>query len=129
MVSLASCSPSEDDNTIRFHPEYLPIETVDMPSEFLYGQTYEITVSYYRPASCYEFNDFYYQIDANERIVAVINTVYEDIPCDPLEDELVEASFNFRVTNTSGTYVFKFWQGSDATGNDIYYIVEVPVLE
>jgi hypothetical protein len=42
--------------------------------------------------------------------------------------ELVDATFNFIVTS-NGTYIFKFWQGEDDNGNDLYYIVEVPVVE
>jgi len=41
---------------------------------------------------------------------------------------LVEVSFNF-VCLYSGSYVFKFWQGVDVNDEDIYYIVEVPVIE
>jgi len=126
-LSLASCSLGEDDN-LRSRSEYLPIETVDIPSEFQLGEIYEITVSYFRPTTCYAFNDFYYEIDMNERTVAVINTVYENVACEPLQEELTEASFNFKATS-SGTYVFKFWQGEDATGNDTYYIIEVPVID
>jgi len=40
----------------------------------------------------------------------------------------VDVSFDFKVIYT-GTYVFKFWQGKDVNGNDLYYIVEVPVEE
>ena len=100
---------------------------MDIPNEFNLGETYPITVSYYKPSSCYQFNDFYYVSELNQRTVAVINTVYEDRVCTQVE-ELVDATFNFMV-NSNGTYVFKFWQGEDENGEDLYYIVEVPVVE
>lgn len=129
IVALAfnSCSLGDDGN-LDFHLEYVPIENVTIPEEFQLGETYEINVSYFRPSTCYAFNDFYYQVDLNERTVAVINTVYENADCQPLDEALAETSFNFKATS-NGTYVFKFWQGEDASGNDIYYIIEVPVVE
>lgn len=126
LLTLVSCSLDNGDN-VNFHFEILPIESVDIPDEFVLGQTYPITVFYTKPSGCYVFNDFYYVKELNERTVAVINTVYEDRPCTQAA-EPAEATFNFMV-NSNGTYVFKFWQGEDGSGNDLYYIVEVPVVE
>jgi hypothetical protein len=123
---FASCTLG-DDGTPNYHFEILPIESVDIPDEFTLGETYPITVSYNKPSSCYVFNDFYYVSELNQRTVAVINTVYEDQVCTQAV-EMVDATFNFMVTS-NGTYVFKFWQGEDDNGNDLYYIVEVPVVE
>ncbi len=126
LFTFASCS-LDDGNNSNFHFEIMPIDSVDIPNEFVLGETYPITVSYTKPSGCYVFHDFYYVKELNERTVAVINTVYEDNPCTQVA-ETVEATFNFMVTS-NGTYVFKFWQGEDESGNDLYYIVEVPVVE
>ena len=128
MFSLFSCSISDD--TQSFHTEILPIESVTIPEEFQFGQVYEIGVTYFRPTGCHIFNNFYYEINGNERIVAVINTVYEDQNCETFEqgENEVEVFFNFQV-NSFDTYTFKFYQGQDDNENDIYYIVEVPVVE
>ena len=123
---LTSCSLGNDDDP-KYHFEVLPIESVEIPSEFTLGETYPITVSYFKPSSCYTFNDFYYSSELNERTIAVINTVYDDQVCTQAL-ELAEATFNFMVNN-NGSYIFKFWQGEDDNGNDLYYIVEVPVVE
>lgn len=124
---LTSCSLG-DDSANKFYTEFLPIESVDMPQEFVMGETYEIGISYFRPSGCHIFYDFYYTSELNQRTVAVVNTVYQNVECQTFEDELVEVSFNFLVTN-NGTYVFRFWQGEDENGNDIYFVVEVPVIE
>lgn len=124
MLSLASCSIDDDNN---FYNEILPIESVDIPEEFVLGKVYPITVTYKRPAGCYMFFDFYYTRDLNQRTVAVINSVYPNKNCGIAEEAEVEATFNFKVTG-NGTYVFKFWQGKDDSGTDLYYIVEVPVV-
>lgn len=126
MLSLISCSLG-DDSSPSYRFEILPIESVDIPEEFTLGETYPITVYYNKPSSCYIFNDFYYDSELNQRTVAVINTVYTDRVCTQ-QVELASATFNFMV-NSNGTYIFKFWQGEDDNGNDLYYIVEVPVVD
>ncbi|SDR76780.1 hypothetical protein SAMN04515667_0601 [Formosa sp. Hel1_31_208] len=126
--SLLSCSV--DDETPNFYYEILPIETVDIPDSFVFGSVNEISVSYFRPTGCHVFNNFYYEINENERTVAVVTAVFQEQSCDTFEPESEEVvvSFNFQVTSTD-TYTFRFWQGEDDNGNDTYYIVEVPVTE
>lgn len=125
LLSLASCSVDDSDS---YTYEILPVKSVEIPDEFILGQIYPITITYTRPAGCYIFNDFYYTRDLNQRTVAIINTVYPNKNCGFKEETEAEATFNFKVLNT-GTYVFKFWQGEDEAGKDLYYIVEVPVVK
>ncbi|MGB0981723.1 MAG: hypothetical protein ACPGUH_06440 [Winogradskyella sp.] len=124
-ATLTSCSLDSDAPT--FYTEIVAIESVDLPQEFVFGDTYEIGITYNRPTGCYIFNDFFYNINENERTIAVINTVYTNIDC-VQADEPMEVFFTFPVTSNS-TYVFKFFQGKDESGDDQYYIVEVPVVE
>lgn len=126
-ISLTSCS-LEDDSPNDFYYEILPVESVELPEEFVLGQTYEITVTYLRPTTCHVYNNIYYEAELNQRTVAVVTTVYQNNDCLPLIDQVAEVTFNFMV-NSNGTYVFKFWQGEDENGNDLYYVVEVPVVE
>jgi len=123
---LASCSV--DDDSVDYSFDILPVESVDIPEEFTLGETYPITVSYFRPTSCHAFKEFYYLKNNNERIVAPINYVFEESTCETLDSELVENTFNFIVTS-NGSYIFKFWQGEDADGEDLYLTIEVPVVE
>lgn len=123
---LTSCNL--DDDSYRAPITVLvPIENVEIPEQFVYGETYEINLTYTIPNSCYVFNDIYYQSESNERTVAIICTVYEEPNC-LQEATSEEVSFNF-MANSLDTYVFKFWQGEDENGNDMFYIVEVPVTE
>ncbi|WP_158846338.1 hypothetical protein [Algibacter sp. L1A34] len=126
MLILASCSV--DDDSVNYSFEILPVESVDIPTEFVIGETYPITISYLKPSSCHSFREFYYLKNNNERTVAPINYVFEEDNCETLENELVENTFNFNVTG-NGSYIFKFWQGEDADGEDQYLIIEVPVVE
>ena len=123
---LTSCS-IDDNNPPNFSINIMPIEAVDIDSEFTLGQTHEIKMSYTIPNDCYEFNDFLYEINGNQRTIAVINTVYARNDCAEMT-ESVEVSLDINVTSTE-TYIFRFYQGKDNEGNDLYYIVEVPVVE
>ena len=129
LILVLSCSI--DDDTPNYTWEILPVESVDIPDEFELGEVYPITVKYYRPSTCYAFRDFYYVKENNIRTVAPINYVFdhemENTSCTDLQDELVEATFNFIVTS-NGSYIFKFWQGEDNSGEDQYLTIEVPVL-
>ncbi|MCB0398320.1 MAG: hypothetical protein KDD26_01620 [Winogradskyella sp.] len=126
-ISIFTSCSIENDNPPNFYLEIMPIQNVDIPESFIHGETYEISVTYNRPNSCYEFNDFIYSIQQNERTVAVVNTVYTDNECTDLL-EPVTVSFDFVVVSTE-TYIFKFYQGTDSQGQDQYLLIEVPVEE
>ena len=126
LILLASCSVNDD--SVNYNFEILPIESIDIPNEFELGEVYPITVSYFKPSSCHNFREFYYLKENNERTVAVINFEFLDNNCEDLENELVEATFNFIVTS-NGSYIFKFWQGEDTNGENQYLIIEVPVID
>lgn len=127
LVSVVSCSLDDEDN-ISYGYEILPVESVDMPTEFILGETYTITVSYYRPSTCHYFSEFYYVIDENQRTIAPITVVYNNNNCQNLDETLVDSTFDFLVTSKN-TYVFKYWQGEDEEGDDVYLTIEVPVVE
>lgn len=119
-----SCSPDEGTNYLF---ELLPVESVDIPTEFTLGETYEIKMYYRRPTTCHSFNTIYYNKDLNIRTVAIESAVRQTNDCESLtEDNLAECSFNFLVTS-NGSYIFKFYQGKDEQGNNIFLQYEVPV--
>ena len=124
LILISSCSV--DDDRDNFNLEILPIESIDIPDSFTIGETYPITVSYLRPSSCHLFREFYYDKENNIRTVAVIDYKFLRSDCEDLEEELVEATFNFHVTS-NGSYIFKFWQGEDDNGDNQYLTIEVPV--
>lgn len=126
LMMFWSCS--NDDDYLNYYYEFMPIESIELPEQFILGQVYNINYTYYRPSTCHGFHDLYYYADSNERTVAVINIVYEDNNCEPLTDELIERSFNFKPLDYQ-TYVFKIWQGEDEYGEEIYLTYEIPVVQ
>ncbi|MFD0990600.1 hypothetical protein ACFQ1R_10870 [Mariniflexile jejuense] len=125
LIFAMSCSIDDDNTNYSF--EVLPVESVDIPTEFTLGETYPITVTYLKPSSCHVFKEFYYSKNLNERTVAPITIVYDDKNCQTLDNVTEDATFNFMVTS-NGSYIFKFWQGEDANGEDQYLTIEVPVV-
>jgi len=128
LLTFLSCSIDDVNNDINYNFEFIAIEDVIIPSTFVQGETYDITVSYYRPSTCHAFHDFYYLKDGATRTIAVINAVNNSLNCEDIEDELVEVSFQF-IAVYNQVYVFKFWQGEDENGNDVYLIYEVPIVD
>lgn len=125
---FTSCS-LDDSPAYEFHLEVVPIDSVEIPEYFVHGEVYQINMTYTQPNSCYYFNDFIYEIDGQQRTVAIVNTVYtvDSTNCADSPEE-VTVHFDFSVTGNE-TYIFKFYQGEDDNGEDLYYIVEVPVVE
>ncbi len=126
LFSLMSCS---SDDGINFFYEPIAIENIEIADEFIRGQTHEITVTYFRPSSCHNFDGFDYNRNNNERFVAIISTVFNDRACDDLaETDSREATINF-LAGSEESYIFNFWQGRDANGENQFLTIEVPVVE
>ncbi|OZV70770.1 hypothetical protein [Winogradskyella aurantia] len=120
---IFSCDIESDSPNFSF--EIVGIDSVETPELFIFAETYEISVTYIAPNGCYEFNDFIYDINGNERTIAVVNTVYDYSNCTTAE-ESITVSFNFTVTSTE-TYLFRFYKGENEEGADEYHLVEIPV--
>ncbi|WP_223032270.1 hypothetical protein [Hanstruepera marina] len=128
LFSLFALSCSIDDDNERVYNVILPVEDAVVPTEFERGEVYDIYLKYFRPTSCYAYNDVYYVREGNERMVAVVNTVFEgDYECVEV-NELLDTQFSFKA-GEEDSYVFKFWQGEDDNGDSQYLIIEVPVVD
>jgi hypothetical protein len=115
---------------VNFHLEYLPTDSVSVPAFMQRGQTYPVTLYYHRPNNCYYLNGFYYEKNANSRIVAVENMVLDSDNCQPIDSFTADvATFNFEVPSEPyDSYIFKFYKGEEHDV-DTYIEVEVPVTE
>ena len=126
VLGFSSCLDDNNDS-IPFYYELIPIEAVDIPSQFNSGETYTITTSYYRPSDCHSFSGYEYDRIGNERTVSVVNVVLDRVDCQDLEQlDLIDATFDFFVGNES-SYTFRFWNGRNEQGENQFITVEVPV--
>jgi len=125
VVIFVGCSTDDDTN---FFYELVTAQETTLPDQFNRGETYTITVSYYRATNCHSFSGFDYTKLGNERTVSIVNLVVNEGDCKDLEKKnLTEASFDFFV-GQEDSYVFRFWQGRNENGDNQFLIKEVPVL-
>ncbi len=128
LTTFLGCSLEEEEET-NFLYELVTIEEATFPEEFIEGEVYTITVSYFRPTDCHSFYGFDYTQSDNERTVAVVNVVVDNNDCAMLEmTDSIDVSFDFLV-GSEDLYIFKFWQGRNEEGENQYFSVEVPVLK
>lgn len=125
VLVLGSCS-LDDDSAPAYHFEIVPVENFVVPDTFDYLGVHQIKLFYKKPNSCYDLAGIYFDKYLNERTVALQCVVLNSTNCQPLEEELYEVDFNFEVISTE-TYLFKFYKGKDAQGNNIFEEIEIPV--
>jgi hypothetical protein len=126
--TLLSCSPDDKGSTYKF--EIIKVESFEVPTEFISGETYQIKVKYKRPTSCHYFNNIYFNKESNIRKIAIECIVEERDNCVALTDNNIEIEyvFNFQVVQESGSnYLFKFFKGKNQAGESIFEEVTIPV--
>ncbi|MGV3461593.1 MAG: hypothetical protein ACO1N9_14185 [Flavobacterium sp.] len=131
IVMAVACVPDDGDN-LKFHVEFIPVESVQLPESITPGNNYEIKVNFRRPDDCHYFDGFYYEANGSVRVVAVQTLFIEDASCAPIETEEPESeSFILQcpINFPYDSYTFKFYQGEDAQGNQQFLEFEVPVME
>lgn len=125
ITSFLGCS-IDDDNT-SYTYDVLPVDSYVVPASFTLGETYEIKLKYQKPTSCHIYQGIYYDKNLNTRTIAIQAAVQNNQVCTQQIPPLSEVSFNFMVNNT-GSYIFKFYKGENANGEDIFEEVEIPVV-
>jgi hypothetical protein len=125
--TVTSCSDDDDVNDHDYHLEYIGVISADLPDEFIYGQTYRINVTIELPNSCYYFyNQYDYFYEGTSRLIYPIAHIDDGVPCTL---NIREVTFSIPVQALQvEPYIFKFYQGEDADGQDIFLTIEVPVI-
>ena len=113
------------DNEPNFTYEILPIDEAIVPASFTFGEQDTIAIKYSLKGSCYSFDNLYYEYQDSTRIVAVRAYVSLDEACALV---LTQKEYKFAVNvSQEEDYVFKFWKGTDDTGENIFEEFIVPV--
>jgi len=122
------CNDDDDDyDEHDYHLEYIGTKTVDLPNEFIFGNVYRINGTIELPNSCYYYyNQYDYFYEGSSRIIYPIAHVDDGVSC---AEKITTAKFSIPVhIQQSEPYVFKFYQGEDDDGNELFLTVEVPVV-
>ncbi|MDO5979541.1 hypothetical protein [Flavivirga spongiicola] len=125
-IPVSSCS-TDDDNDHDYHLEYVNVISAELPDEFNHGSTYKIEVTIALPNSCYFYYDQYdYIYDGTTRLIYPIGHVDDGASCNQI---ITETTFSIPVeVLQSEPYIFKFYQGKDPDGEDMFLTIEVPVI-
>lgn len=116
---------NNDNDQPNYAFEYLPIDEAITPASFTFGQIDTITVKYSLPNGCYSFNQIYYETKDTTRIVAVTALVALDDVC---TQAIIQEEKKIAVmASQREDYVFKFYKGKDANGENIFNEVVIPV--
>lgn len=125
-LGLTACSLDNTDEP-NYSFELLPVKTATVPAEFHYGESAIIKVTFDLPSTCYYFYSLYYEYQGNSRIVAINSQVIKSTGC---FESVVEEEYEFNVqVMQREDYTFKFWKGTDTSGNDIFEEIVVPVVD
>ena len=130
LVAFLILGCSDDDNNYNdhdFYLEYVSVLSADVPDEFIFGYTYRLNLTIELPNRCYYYyNQYDYFYEVTSRLISPIGHVAEGVPCTP---NITETTFSILVQALqSEPYIFKFYQGVDADGEDMFLTIEVPVI-
>jgi hypothetical protein len=127
LVIFSGCNDDDQNNYHDYHLEYIGVIDAEVPDEFNYGSTYRIDVTIELPNSCYYYYDQYeYFYEGTSRLIYPIAHVDDGVACAP---DIRTTTFSIPVqVLQSEPYIFKFYQGEDADGQDIFLTIEVPVV-
>lgn len=121
-VAIA-CNPSDDTQDIVYESQ--PILNVTLPDTIAVFDENEIEVEYLRPSTCHGFGGFYYDKEGLTRTIAVQTYFYQNNNCETLTNDVKHETLKFEPTVT-GTYTFRFWQGKDVNGQDVFLEIQRP---
>ncbi|MBT8301758.1 MAG: hypothetical protein KJO63_10520 [Maribacter sp.] len=124
-MNFSSCEIGDEGPNFHFVP--LRIESVAVPESFELSETYQIEVTYTIPNGCtyYEGVDVVAETTSTRKVVAVGAQRTDQEACTQVVTEAT-TSFNFVVLYEQ-TYLFRFYQGEDTNGEQLFLEVEVPV--
>ena len=125
IVTLTSCELPEEG--LRVSYEVVAIDSVQMPTVFSFGETYDIPVYYKKPTDCHVFEGFNVTAQLNVRNISTV-LARLDSSGECFEDNLREEQSLRFTAASNGSYVFRFFNGFDPNSNEetfIEYIVQV----
>jgi hypothetical protein len=127
LIIFSGCNDDDEYNDHDYHLEYIGVIDADVPAEFNYGSTYRIDVTIELPNSCYYFyNQYEYFYEGTSRLIYPIAHIDDGVACTP---DIRTTTFSIPVQALqTEPYIFKFYQGEDANGQDIFLTIEVPVV-
>jgi hypothetical protein len=122
---LTSCT--SDDEAGSQTSNLGAVLSVTLPDNFVHAQAYGIEIIYKPPTSCDHFSGFDISKNGNDIFIGVVCSHHtSDTNCADtgnLQDSVI---LNF-VAERDDFYIFNFWQGKNALGEDEFLTIEIPI--
>jgi len=126
-VLLTSCSTDDDAGSLTSN--LAAVLSVTLPDSFVQAQAYGIEIIYKHPTSCDRFSGFDISKNGNDIFIGVVSSRHTSntncLETGNLQDSV---TLNF-VAERDDFYIFNFWQGKNALGEDEFLIIEIPVTQ
>ena len=124
-ISIFGCSTDDSPAEEPVAYEKVKILSTNLPAQLKVGDKIMLRLTYDRPTRCHKFLGIDYEELKGALYFGVVTVYDKDQVC---ENEDLTASTSFEFTpEPVDFYIFKFWQGRNEQGEDIYLTVEVPV--
>lgn len=124
---LTSCSTEDDGGSLTSNLS--AVLSVTLPDSFVQAQAYGIKIIYKHPTSCDRFSGFDISKNENDIFIGVVCSHHTSntncVDTGNLQDSV---TLNF-VAERDDFYIFNFWQGKNALGEDEFLIIEIPVTQ
>lgn len=118
-------SDSSVSNAIRL--EALAVDAITIPEKVYFGETYDITVTYTLPNTCYSYNSLLQEEESQNRIkLKVIAHLDEDSDCAEVLT-VQQQTFSFNVTQKED-YIVLLFKKTNESGEDVFQEKRIPVL-
>lgn len=103
-----------------------PVQDVTMPDTYKVDSVSIIKVRYKRPDDCHIFNGYYYSPQGYTRTCAIEFVHLTDQNNCVADEDVYEVPLNFKP-RSAGTYLFRFWNGTNTDGEQTYFEAEAIV--
>ena len=125
-ITLVSCEIDLDDENISF--EKVAAFDIIVPSNLTVNFEYDVSFNYALVNDCRSFYNIEVESLAdNVRKITAFVEVDNNRNCSSVYSEHTH-TFKFKP-RTTGTYIFKFWNGVDASGMDSFETHEITVID
>ena len=127
LLTLSSCEISDDGLKVSY--SVVAVDSVQMPSTFDFGETYDIPVFYTKPSDCHVFDGFSVTADLNVRNISTVLAQLDSGNCATSNATIVEEQTLRFTAASNGSYVFRFFNGLGPNNEETYLEYTVFVLE
>ena len=126
VLSFGLNSCLDDEPTTPVNYSYKAIDSVVIEQVNPLREVTEIKTYFTRNSTCEAFFDYKYFASGFDRDVVLVTSTIQDPSC---QDTSVVAVKTLKfLPEKPGTYLFRFWAGTDENGDAIYITKEVGIL-